>query len=45
MIEGFSTYSGGEFLVFYALLVIGAIIAGVWLPGFLRADGENRRGR
>ncbi|WP_421991801.1 TIGR04222 domain-containing membrane protein [Qipengyuania sp.] len=43
MIEGFSTYSGGEFLVFYALLVIGAIIAGVWLPGFLRADGENRR--
>ncbi|MEX0341781.1 MAG: TIGR04222 domain-containing membrane protein [Erythrobacter sp.] len=43
MIEGFSTYTGGEFLVFYALLVVGAIVAGVWLPGFLRADGENRR--
>ena len=43
MIEGFSTYSGSEFLWFYAVLVFGAIIAGVWLPSFLRADGANRR--
>lgn len=43
MIEGFSTYTGGDFLAFYALLVLGAVVAGVWLPGFLRSDGANRR--
>lgn len=43
MIEGFSTYTGGDFLAFYALLLATAIAAGVWLPGFLRSDGSNRR--
>ena len=43
MIDGFSTYSGSDFLWFYALMILGAVIAGVWLPAFLRSDGENRR--
>ena len=42
MIEGFSTYSGSDFLLFYALLVVAAIVAGVWVPTLLRADGAER---
>lgn len=43
MIDGFSTYSGSDFLWFYALMILGAVFAGAWLPAFLRTDGENRR--
>ncbi len=42
MIEGFSAYSGSDFLLFYALLVVAAIVAGVWVPTLLRADGAER---
>ena len=42
MISGFSSYSGGEFLLFYALLLLAAVLAGVWLPHFLRAEGQKQ---
>jgi len=37
-----STYSGPEFLLFYAVAMVAAVIAGVWLPRFLRAQGGAR---
>lgn len=37
-----SSYSGPEFVLFYALAMLAAVIAGVWLPRFLRADGQER---
>lgn len=43
MIDGFSTYTGADFLWFYALMILGSVVAGIWLPAFLRADGESRR--
>lgn len=36
----FSTYSGPDFLLFYGALLIAAIIAGFWIPAFLRKDGQ-----
>ncbi|WP_369025014.1 TIGR04222 domain-containing membrane protein [Qipengyuania sp. RANM35] len=43
MISGFSAYSGTEFLAFFATLMAMAIIAGWWLPNFLRAEGRDQR--
>lgn len=40
---GFSAYSGFEFLGFYGLLIVAAVVAGFWIPGWLRPDGETRR--
>lgn len=37
-----STYSGPDFLVFYAAAMVAAVVAGLWLPRFLRADGRDR---
>lgn len=37
-----STYSGTDFLIFYAAAMLAAVIAGLWLPRFLRADGRDR---
>ncbi|TMM50121.1 TIGR04222 domain-containing membrane protein [Qipengyuania marisflavi] len=42
MIEtSFSGYSGGDFLLFYAALLVAAIVAGLWIPGFLRPEGRG----
>ena len=41
METSFSTYSGGEFLLFYAALLAAAVVAGFWIPGFLRPDGQR----
>ena len=38
---GFSSYSGGDFLLFYAALLLAAVVAGLWIPAFLRPDGRN----
>ena len=38
---GFASYDGGQFLWFYAGLIVAAIIAGIWIPGFLRPDGRD----
>lgn len=40
MVTSFSSYSAGEFLIFYALLMVGAVGAGFWIPAFLRPDGR-----
>ncbi len=37
----FSTYSGGQFLLFYGLLGVAAIIASIWVPAFLRDEGHD----
>ena len=37
---GFSSYSGADFLAFYAALIVAAIIASVWTPAYLRPDGR-----
>lgn len=42
MISGFSTYSGNDFLLFYSLLLLAAVLAGVWLPHFLRGEGQKQ---
>jgi uncharacterized protein (TIGR04222 family) len=37
--EIFSSYSGGDFLAFYALMLGTCVFAGIWLPAFLRPPG------
>ncbi|WP_158586748.1 TIGR04222 domain-containing membrane protein [Aurantiacibacter zhengii] len=37
---GFSSYSGADFLLFYGLLIVAAVFAGLWIPAFLRPDGK-----
>ena len=37
-----STYSGPEFLLFYAAAMLAAVVAGAFLPRFLRAEGGER---
>ncbi|MBX7481028.1 TIGR04222 domain-containing membrane protein [Qipengyuania qiaonensis] len=43
MVTSFSSYSGSEFLVFYAALIAAAAVAGIWMPHFLRAEGRDQR--
>ena len=43
MITDFSAMSGGTFLLYYGALVIAAVIAGLWLPSFLRPDGRHQQ--
>lgn len=43
MITDFSTMSGGTFLLYYGALVIAAVVAGLWLPAFLRPDGRHQQ--
>lgn len=38
---GFSSYDGGDFLLFYSLLLLAAVVAGFWIPAFIRPDGRN----
>lgn len=38
---GFSSYDGGEFLLFYGALIVAAVVAAFWIPGFLRPDGHG----
>lgn len=38
---GLSVYSGSEFLMFYGGLIVAAVIAGIWIPGFLRDEGRR----
>lgn len=40
---GFSSYSGADFLWFYGLLIVAAIVASLWIPAFLRPDGKPAR--
>ena len=42
---GFSSYDGGQFLWFYAALLLAAVIASLWLPGRLRPEGGISRPR
>ncbi len=39
---GFSSYDGGEFLIFYGALIVAAAVAAFWIPGFLRPDGHDQ---
>ena len=43
MITDFSAMSGGTFLLYYGALVIAAVIAGLWLPAFLRPNGRHQQ--
>ncbi|WP_199857829.1 TIGR04222 domain-containing membrane protein, partial [Erythrobacter sp. EC-HK427] len=38
---GFSAYSGADFLAFYIGLIVAAVIAGWWIPAFMRPDGSG----
>lgn len=40
---GFSAYSGSDFLWFYALLLVAACAAALWLPGRLKPEGRGAR--
>lgn len=37
---GFSSYSGGDFLLFYVLLLAATVAASLWMPGRLRPKGR-----
>ncbi|MWV28269.1 TIGR04222 domain-containing membrane protein [Aurantiacibacter rhizosphaerae] len=37
---GFASYSGADFLLFYAALIMAAIAAGIWIPAAMRPDGR-----
>lgn len=39
--ELFASYSGLEFLIFYAVMLVTAIAAGIWMPAFLRPEGRR----
>lgn len=41
MIDGFSAYSGSEFLIFYGALLVAAIVASLFIPMILRPDGRD----
>ncbi len=38
---GFASYTGADFLLFYGLLIVAAIVAGVWIPAALRPVGKS----
>jgi len=37
---GFSSYDGADFLWFYSALIAACVVAGLWIPAFLRPDGK-----
>ncbi len=39
--EFFSSYTGGDFLAFYAVMLVTCIFAGIWIPANLRAEGRR----
>ena len=38
--ELFGSYTGMDFLAFYAGLLVAAVVASLWIPGWLRAEGR-----
>lgn len=41
--EVFSSYTGADFLVFYAVMLLTCIFAGIWIPANLREAGRRMR--
>ena len=39
--EFFSSYSGSDFLLFYGLMLVTCIAAGLWIPANLRPEGKR----
>lgn len=39
--EFFASYSGADFLIFYAGLLFAAVLAGLWIPAVMRPDGKR----
>lgn len=39
--ELFASYTGGDFLTFYGGLIIATVIAGLWIPMWLRPEGRD----
>ncbi len=39
--EIFASYSGSDFLVFYAVMLFTCVIAGLWIPANLRPEGRG----
>lgn len=39
--EVFSSYSGNDFLLFYGLMLVTCIAAGLWIPATLRPQGKR----
>ncbi len=37
----FSSYTGSDFLVFYLVMLITSVFAGIWIPAVLRRDGRQ----
>jgi len=42
MVTSFSNYSGGEFLAYYASLIVAAVIAGILIHRYLRSEGREQ---
>ncbi len=40
MMDLFGSYTGADFLLFYACLLALAVLAGLWIPRWLRAEGR-----
>lgn len=38
--EFFSSYTGSDFLVFYGLMLVTCVVAGLWIPANLRPQGR-----
>jgi uncharacterized protein (TIGR04222 family) len=38
--EIFASYSGQDFLLFYAIMLATCVLAGLWIPANLRAEGR-----
>lgn len=38
----FATYTGPDFLTFYAIMLATCVVLGLWLPAFLRPEGRLR---
>ncbi|EAQ30448.1 hypothetical protein NAP1_06710 [Erythrobacter sp. NAP1] len=39
--ELFASYTGGDFLVFYCIMLVTCIFAGLWIPANLRPEGRR----
>lgn len=41
LMEIFNSYSGSDFLIFYGLMLVTCIAAGLWIPAHLRPQGKR----
>ena len=39
--EFFTSYTGSDFLAFYCVMLATSVLAGIWIPAFLREEGRR----